>query len=308
MELELQLVFVRIILRNNQMFDNDHNFVLSYNTFSQFFQDIDVSNTVNHKPIYYWIDKHNKTIPSGVGFVILGNCSGITVENLDIENSGSGIILYSTNNSIIKNNNLQNCGNAIEAKSCYNITVANNSIHNSVHSGVRVAEASLIKIEKNNIINSSFGIKLSGYNGNHVGYGGSKNVSILNNYFSGNNPAIDITFSTKTVISGNEFIHNNLCLRAVACSNNLIVGNNFSDNPKAPIYISGATNNTFYRNNFINNNYNWEQVSFLSFGVDENNWDNGSEGNYWHYWVYIHAEDTDENGIADFPYSINEQN
>ncbi|MEJ2240608.1 MAG: NosD domain-containing protein [Candidatus Bathyarchaeota archaeon] len=293
------------ILRSNHMFDNEKNFEINYFYPSGFIQDIDTSNTVNSKPIYYWLNQHNKTVPSDAGFVALVNCSGITVQNLNIENNENGITLYSTNNSVIKDNNLYNCGNAIEIRSCHNLTVSGDAIYNSSHSGVRISKSSYIQITENYIESSSFGITLSGYNNDHTGYGGSNNVSILLNNFTGNNPGIDITFSTDNVISGNSFVDNQLCIRAVATTSNLIVGNNFTENSGPAIYLSEARNNTFYHNNFINNSAEGTQISWYGESGGQNIWDNGYEGNFW---SNQNITDNDGNGINDNPYIINSNN
>ena len=54
---------------------------------SDYYQDIDTSNMVNGKPIYYWTDKkdapnncRNAEI-SNAGFVALISCNNITVKN-----------------------------------------------------------------------------------------------------------------------------------------------------------------------------------------------------------------------------------
>ena len=103
-------------------------------------------------------------VPSQAGFVGLGNCSGIIVQNLEISNNGDGILLYSTTDSVIKDNNLENNGNAIEIRSSQNITVSGNKVIGSLYSGIRLALSSNIRIAENDIVNNQFGITLSGYN------------------------------------------------------------------------------------------------------------------------------------------------
>jgi parallel beta-helix repeat protein len=71
--------------------------------------DIDLSNTVNGKPIYYWKNRTNGTISSGgiddAGQVILANCTNVTVEAHVITDVTVGISLgFSSNNNIINNN------------------------------------------------------------------------------------------------------------------------------------------------------------------------------------------------------------
>ena len=308
---------INTVLRNNQIYDNEENFEIRFNYPSGFIQDIDTSNTVNGKPIYYWIDQHNKTIPSQAGFVALANCSEIIIQNLEISNNGNGIILYSTRDSQIKNNHFEDNGNAIEIRSCENINVTSNKIINSFYSGIRMSESNNISIVENDIVNSAFGITLSGYNKQHVGYGGSNNILILNNNFTGNNPGIDLSGSHENIISGNIFTNNILAgIRAVSCHENLIVGNSFTENRSPAIYLSGATNNSFYHNNFINNKAEGLIVSnpwLLGGGSGEyeyNTWDNGVEGNYWsdYFSRYPNATEVNNSNIWDIAFFINEVN
>ncbi len=303
------------VLRNNQIYDNEENFEIRFNYPSGFIQDIDTSNTVNGKPIYYWIYQHNKTIPSQAGFVALANCSGIMIQNLEISNNGNGIILYSTRDSQIKNNHFEDNGNAIEIRSCESINVTGNKIINSFYSGIRMAESTNISILENDIVNNAYGITLSGYNKQHAGYGGSNNILILNNNFTGNNPGIDLSRSQDNVISSNIFTANILGISAIGCCENLIVGNSFVDNDGYAIRWSGAYNNTFYYNNFINNKAEGLQVSnpwlLISGGAYEGNtWDNDVEGNYWSDYTsrYSNATEVDGSGIWDVPFFINEVN
>ena len=74
------------VIANNSLL----NFgILNYgwagNTAAELYNDVDVSNTVNGKPIYYWINRENDTVPSDAGFVAIINCKNITVENLNLE-------------------------------------------------------------------------------------------------------------------------------------------------------------------------------------------------------------------------------
>jgi nitrous oxidase accessory protein NosD len=64
-----------------------------------------------------------------------------------------------------------------------------------------------------------------------------------------------------------------------------------------------AEENTFYRNNFVNNSksvgYNWLLEGTGNFS------DNGEEGNYWSDYT---GADADHDGIGDTPYVIDEKN
>ena len=61
------------VFRDTQIYENDENFRIAFRHLTEFIHDIDSSNTVNNKPVYYWINQHNKLVPSQAGFVGLGN-------------------------------------------------------------------------------------------------------------------------------------------------------------------------------------------------------------------------------------------
>ena len=64
-------------------------------------QDVDSSNTVDGKPIYYWVNMLDLIVPMDAGYVALVNCTNIIAENLDLRNNGQGILLVYTTNSTI---------------------------------------------------------------------------------------------------------------------------------------------------------------------------------------------------------------
>jgi len=100
-------------------------------------------------------------------------------------------------------------------------------------------------------------------------------------------------------------------------SNNVFYDNNIS-NCLGPIYTGGykgygvaftgelgeiAQNNTFYHNNFVNNNKHVD--IYKADSVIGNFWDNGEEGNYWDDY---NGTDSNRDGIGDTPYVINSDN
>ena len=70
------------VLKQNAMSNNTSNFVLYFYRQSDFDNDVDDSNTVDGKPIYYWVEKEDMSIPSDAGLIILYKCTNITVEKL----------------------------------------------------------------------------------------------------------------------------------------------------------------------------------------------------------------------------------
>ena len=270
-------------LRNNRIYGNDHNFKLGHNTFAQFIQDIDNSNTIEGKPMCYWIDYHNETVPSDAGFVALGNCTNITVENLTISHGYDSITLINTNNSDITNNNVTNGGNGIFLKYCQNITVTQNTVRGNSDSGIGTTSCDKIVIAENCIDQCNFGISPSGQTLDHSGGRGSTNMVIFRNNITNCNPGIYFSRSSSNLISQNLFRGNAYGVNLVACSKNNFTENTFIENSGGALRISDAYNNTFLHNNFIDNELDSQVLTqwYFASAYETNIWDDGHGGNYW---------------------------
>jgi parallel beta-helix repeat protein len=185
---------------NNTMAENGFGIVgdsiQHFNT-----HNIDISNTVSGKPVYYWKNITGGTIPSGAGQVILANCKNITVSNQEIENGTFGIELaFSSNITII--------GNEIASNNMYGIAIAYSQ--NNIIIG-------------NNIYKNDVGIFLYDANANEF-----KNNSISSNTLYG----INILHSKDNTIISNNIIFNEghgIDFDEDA-NNNYVYHNNFIDN------------------------------------------------------------------------------
>ena len=97
------------VLRDNTMDGEGPHFSVTYENVesaADFVNDVDASNIIEGKEVCYWVDQHNRDVPSTAGYVVLVNCSEIDVENVNVTNNGEGILLVSTTNSQIANNTL----------------------------------------------------------------------------------------------------------------------------------------------------------------------------------------------------------
>jgi parallel beta-helix repeat protein len=120
---------------------------------------IDATNTVNAKPVYYWKNQTGGTAPAGAGQVILANCSGVTVENQDVSNSSIGIQLgFSSNNTIANNTasnnaNSWNKGISLAYDACNN-TIWNNTVRNNFMGISLLTGCDNNTIQMNNVSNN----------------------------------------------------------------------------------------------------------------------------------------------------------
>jgi parallel beta-helix repeat protein len=188
-------------LRNNTM-NNGFNFAVYGTELSHFVNDIDASNTINGKKVYYLVSESDLVIsPStfpDLGLLILVNCANITVQNLEVANRGQGVILAFTTNSIITQNYITNNSNGLGLYSSSNNIIFGNRI-TSNYRGIQLSQSSKSNsISANNITNNRDGIYLFDSSQNTIsennitnseigiGFGESSNNMIYNNYFISN--------------------------------------------------------------------------------------------------------------------------
>jgi parallel beta-helix repeat protein len=183
----------RNVLRENNLTGNELNLhVISYDL-QGFINDIDVSNTVNGQPVYYWISKTNLTVPLDAGAVALINCTNINVQDQQIANTGQGVLLAYTNGSMVQRNNITKCDNAIRVQFSVNNTLTGNDIY-ACTSGLALMNASSNTIRDNAI-----------------------SASLNNGVFV-------------FLSSGNRFYHNHLTNRIQVWTDSLATWNNTWDN------------------------------------------------------------------------------
>ena len=100
------------ILQNNTLWNNEKNFGFPFTTLiSNYNMQIDTSNTINGKPIYYIVGEKDLVFDDtmDIGFLALISCDNITVRNVSISNNYDGIVLIDTTNSIVENCTVSYC-------------------------------------------------------------------------------------------------------------------------------------------------------------------------------------------------------
>ncbi|MDH5779231.1 MAG: right-handed parallel beta-helix repeat-containing protein [Candidatus Bathyarchaeota archaeon] len=252
-------------LRNNVMAANKHNFLVysHFDFMSGYINDVDTSNTVDGKPIYYWINRHDESIPLDAGCVVIVNSSRMTVKDLRLRNTGYGVCLAYTENSIIENVTATvNYGGIALELSRYNVITRNNltdndgpgifldlSCHNSlIDNFVQNTNSSGIWLEDcggggrggspgyntligNTVLYSRTG-KPQEWDGAGILVDDSNYCTVIENNVTSNSYGIVVgaTPASNNQISRNAIVMNDVGLFLGACSDNAIYHNNFIDN------------------------------------------------------------------------------
>jgi parallel beta-helix repeat protein len=289
------------VLRNNNMFNNKYDFGVYGYDLSQFVNDVDVSNTVDGKPIYYWVNEADKAVPMDAGCVVLVNSTRITVRNLNLTKNTQGIRLAFTTNSTIAENSIANNDDGIRLEYSSNNSVSGNNITNHVD-GIYLFESSNNSLSGNNVTeNIRYGIMLYGYSNNNSIRGNNVANSFDGIYLDGSNNSVTENNITANIRCGIRLYY--------SPSNNSISGNHIANNQYG-IGLEGSSGNMFYHNNFINN------INQVSSSDSVNVWDDGypSGGNYWSDYngtdLYSgpYQNETGSDGIGDTPYVIDANN
>ncbi|MEM2954061.1 MAG: NosD domain-containing protein [Candidatus Bathyarchaeia archaeon] len=323
---------LNVVFRNNQFVNNDYAISESVYIVSN----IDTSNSINGKPIYYWVGQHNRTVPSDAGWVVLRNCSGITVQGLHLEHNADGILLCYTTNSTVNGNIIANNLNGIILWGSSNNVISGNTIANNKGYGIRLDGNSNNNIISNNIItaNAGDGINfesatsntvamnhITRNGGNGIFFRNIKNSNVTGNEISLNkNCGIGFGYGPKGTIRGNYISRNDKGIWISNAFENTITLNTIAKNNGWGIELEGShKNNIIHHNNFINNTLTEKLQARVApiwifpgepepprlVGGAANFWDDGKEGNYWSDY---NGTDTNDDGIGDTPYIINENN
>jgi len=216
-------------LTSNKMSGNKYNFGIYGGNLSEYIQNIDPSNKVDGKPIYYWVDQQDKQVPCDAGFVGVVNSTNITVRGIAPTNNWQGILFAYTRNSKIKNVDASNNYYGIWMRYSDDNTLVNNNASNN-GDGIRLQSSGNNTLTSNNCSNNGGGIHLCD---------SSNHNTLTNNTASNNYHGIYISSSSHNTIYHN--LADNTLYNAYDTDTNQwdsgAAGNYYSD-------YNGADNNT----------------------------------------------------------------
>jgi len=161
------------LFRDNNITTSKYGFGFSVTwgwNFSQFMHDIDTSNTINGKPIYYLINKENLVISNAtypnIGFLALIHSRNITIEGLEFKGNGQGILLANVSVSTIINNVITNNRVGLMLCGSINNRITINSLESNMY-GVELWNASNNIIFHNNFNNLH---QIASYTSNYANF------------------------------------------------------------------------------------------------------------------------------------------
>jgi len=283
------------VLRDNSMKGDGLHFSIAcenVESASDFVNDVDASNTINGKEICYWINQHNRTVPSTAGYVALINCSGIIVENLNLTNNGEGVLLLFTSNSQIANNNIVGNNRGLVLYRSEDNSFLSNNIVNSTYGILSYSPKNSFK--NNYLENNTYDInfedrfidefdysnivdgkpicywiwksdKVVPTNVGYVVLMSCSNITIQNLNISHRRQGMFLMGLTNSVITKNIVANNSEGIILKSSSNNLIKANLVENNSEA-VYLEAS-----HSNNFSGNRITYNSNSAVHFEDSSNN-------------------------------------
>ncbi len=213
-------------LSSNIMKGNKYNFGLEGSYYSDFDNQIDATNLVDGKPVYYIKGATDMVYDSdtNAGTFYCVNCVNVTLRNLDLKNNSHGIFFWNTTRSKIKNMNSSNN-----------------------RGGIALGSSSNNTLSWNNASNNGQGIVL---------WSSSNNNMLSGNTASNNDAGISLWSSSNNTLSWNNASNNDNGILLLFSSNNTLNWNNASNNGQGiQLYNSGKS--VLINNIMKGNKYNF---------------------------------------------------
>jgi parallel beta-helix repeat protein len=167
---------------------------------AHYMHDIDDSNTVDGKPVYYWKNKNNQTFPSGAGFAGAINCTNVKVQGQNFT-KGGGVFFAFTQRSAVFTNSISDCRYGIYFVASELNSIAGNRISSNSYGIVLEANTTNNEIVGNTIEkNINSGMRL---------YLADKNL-VFDNEIGYNYRGLDFNWANTNNIYGNNFLWNTI--------------------------------------------------------------------------------------------------
>ena len=281
-------------LTGNTMLGNNFNFLHYASLDSHFDNNIDTSNTVDGKPIYYVKNAANQVYDSSTnaGTFYGINCTNITLKDLMLTKNGAGVFLWKTQNSRIENVTAKSNQYQIYLRDSNNNTLTGNTASNNRNYGIYLYGSSNNTLTENTASDNIFGIYLR-YSSNNTLTGNTApnwlgiylqnsnnntltdntaNSNVINgislslsnsNTLTGNTASnnwcgICLAYSSSNTLAGNTASGNGEGIRLTySSSNNILTDNTASDNNLHGIYLRDSSNNNTLTGNTANSNTNY---------------------------------------------------
>ncbi len=226
-------------LKNNIMENNSYNFHAGEEELNN---DIDTSNLVNGKPIYYLVNESDISADyfSNAGTIYLINCSGVTVRDQTLVNNYHGIFLFNTSNSTIENNNASSNEYGIYLENSNDNDLIGNYAFENDDEGINLEYSNSNTITGNNASLNDKGIRL----------GDSQFNTVSNNIANANDaPGIVLCYADNNTVSSNTVLDGDAKgINVYESNHNTLTGNTVNNSGTMGLHLYYSSYNTVVDN------------------------------------------------------------
>ncbi|XES76543.1 MAG: nitrous oxide reductase family maturation protein NosD [Candidatus Bathyarchaeia archaeon] len=129
-----------ITLKANTLQDNQVGFKLWGADLPHNLHTIDLTNTVNGKPVYFLVNISDYQVPADAGWIAAVNCNNITVQNWNSTPNWDGVLFVETGQSQIANCMLEDNFNGIRLQNASSCTLIQNQIVNNQYAALQIEQ------------------------------------------------------------------------------------------------------------------------------------------------------------------------
>lgn len=155
-------------LIDNHIKDNRWNLAVWGGKLEHYIHDINPTNLVEGKPVYYWINQRERCVPTDAGFVAAINSTKITVEKLNLTPNEQGVLFVNTEYSTIKKVITKGSDLGIYLLESHNNVIAENTIESVSFQGILLQSSRNNTLVGNTLRNGILGIGLQTSNDNTI--------------------------------------------------------------------------------------------------------------------------------------------
>ncbi|WP_094228498.1 NosD domain-containing protein [Methanolobus psychrotolerans] len=145
------------IFSNSTISSNGYSFAVEGSELGHFLHDIDQTNQIDGKPVYYWVNASDAQIPSDAGLVCVVNSMNITVRDIGLTNEYDCVLFAYTSNSTIQNITVSENNYGVHLLSSSNNVLDNITASNNDQYGIYLSSSSNYNTLTNNLANSNAG-------------------------------------------------------------------------------------------------------------------------------------------------------
>jgi parallel beta-helix repeat protein len=278
--------------------------------------DVDSSNTVNGKPIIYWTNQHDETVPADAGYVMLINSTNIQLSGLSLTNNVQNIFLINSNSTIITNCTIRNAAYGVDAEPfhsfngtffqmipSFNTTIEKSTISNNTVA-IRLGGGDNNTVIGNNILSNALGIYFKGASDGSISQNSINGQgALLTDYVSPNFLPFNYSYWRREFTL--ELSQMNVAGILIGGNDNTVFDNDVTHN-SGGVAIGPGSGNVFFNNNIYNN------TLYQATGRTGNLWNSSypTGGNYWNGYtgtdVYSgpNQDQPGSDGIGDTAYTV----